>query len=299
MGELAALVAAACWAFASVLWTRLGQTYDEVSLNFLKCGFAAVALAVTLLLLDGHAWPPDLARSDLFWLAVSGLAGLSIGDSAFFGALNRIGPRRTLLVWAMAPGISALAAWPVLGEVPDPAMIVGMTVTLSGVVWVLRERVGADSGPDLAEADRKRFALGIALACVALLGQSSSNVLQKLGGVEAGALGLSVVRLSVATAGLGIWLGATRRVIGALAPLKKPRSLGVLLLATAIGTYLGLWLSAYGLLHADVGVASTLNATSPIFVLPFAATIGGERVSGRAVAGAFLAVAGVAVFFLT
>jgi drug/metabolite transporter (DMT)-like permease len=296
MGELAALAAAACWAVASVMWTRLGQTFDEVALNFLKCTLAAGALAATLLVLDGRGWPAGLSRADLGWLALSGIAGLTIGDSAYFGALTRIGPRRTLLIWAMAPGISALAAWPILGEAVTLPMVLGMTVTLGGVVWVLRERV-ADDGSPSGEDDRARVALGVALACVALLGQSSANVLQKLGGIEAGALGLSVVRLSVGAAGLGIWLSVSGRVMSAAAPVREPKNLGLVILATAVGTYAGIWLAAYGLLHADVGVASTLNSTSPIFVLPLAA-LAGERISRRAITGAFVAVAGVGVFFV-
>lgn len=297
MGELAALAAAACWAFASVLWARLGQTWDVFALNFLKCGFAAAALAGTLWFLGGVAWPVGLSTRDLFWLGFSGIAGLTLGDSAYFGALKRIGPRRSLLIWAMSPGLSALLAWPVLGEPIDARMLVGMTVTLAGVLWVLNERTAPDA-PDGGAIDRRTFLIGVGLATIALLGQSSSNVLQKYAGVEAGALGLSVIRLSIATLGLGVWLGATGRVAAAVAPMRQVRSRHLLLLATLVGTYSGIWLSAYGLLHADVGVASTLNATSPIFVLPFAVYLGGERLSGRAVVGAFIAVAGVAVFFL-
>ena len=114
----------------------------------------------------------------------------------------------------------------------------------------------------------------------------------------AGALGLSVVRLSVGALGLGIWLGAMGRLAAAVTPMKEPAKAGRIVLATATGTYIGIWLSAYGLLHAEVGVASTLNATSPIFVLPIAATMAGDRISRRAIAGAVIAVAGVAIFFV-
>ena len=67
----------------------------------------------------------------------------------------------------------------------------------------------------------------------------------------------------------------------------------------ATGTCGGLWLSAYGLLHAEVGVAATLNSTSPLFVLPLSLLLQGEKISLRAVCGAFVAVGGIAVFFLT
>lgn len=298
MGEIAALAAAAAWAFASVLWARLGATTDELTLNFLKCTIAAIALSVTMLLLDGTAWPLGLERSDLVWLAVSGVAGLTLGDTAYFSALTRIGPRRSLLVWALAPGISALMAWPMLGEPLHARMVAGMAVTLAGVVWVIVERTPDDDGEASAPMSRRELA-GVGFACIALLGQASSNVLQKLGGMEAGALGTSVVRMSVGALGLGLWLGAMGRLVAATTPLKEPRKAGWIVLATAVGTYVGIWLSAYGLLHAEIGVASTLNATSPIFVLPVAALMTGDRISRRAVMGALLAVGGVAIFFVS
>ncbi len=297
MGEVAALAAALAWAFASVLWARLGRETDEVTLNFLKCTLAAAALSLTLLILDGVGWPVGVSRSDLLWLAASGVAGLTLGDSAYFAALTRIGPRRALLVWALAPGLSALLAWPVLGEPIHARMVLGMVLTLGGVVWVIVERTPDDDGKASSSLSRREL-MGVGFAVIALLGQASSNVLQKFAGQDAGALGLSVVRLSVGALGLGIWLGAMGRLAAAVTPMKEPAKAGRIVLATATGTYIGIWLSAYGLLHAEVGVASTLNATSPIFVLPIAATMAGDRISRRAIAGAVIAVAGVAIFFV-
>ena len=301
MGELAALGGAAAWAFASILWAQLGERTGEVVLNLLKCSIATVMLSLTLLALDGTAWPLGVARSDLLWLVLSGLVGLTIGDSAYFLALTRIGARRALLMWAMAPGVSALLAWPVLGEAIDLRMVVGMALTLGGVVWVVLERQRGDDDPAQAEPRRglgRRELAGLAFATVALAGQGSANVLVKYAGSDAGALGLSVIRLSAGALGLGVWLGATGRLAAALPPLRKPKTLGTILLATLVGTFTGIWLASYGLLNADVGVASTLNATSPLFVLPLAFFWQGERVSPRAIVGAVVAVAGVAVFFL-
>jgi drug/metabolite transporter (DMT)-like permease len=304
MGELAALAAAAVWAFASILWTRLGERTEAVVLNLLKCAVATVMLSATLLVLEGSAWPAGIAPMDLFWLTMSGLVGLSIGDSAYFHALTRIGPRRALLMWAMAPAVSALLAWPVLGEPIHLRMVVGMVLTLGGVVWVVLERQrpkqpgpGADGAANRPGFTRRELT-GFAFAAVALCGQGSANVLVKLGGEHTGALGVSVVRLATGALGLGIWLGATGRLAGVLPPLRRPHTLGWILLATLVGTFAGIWLASYSILHAEVGVAATLTATSPLFILPLAVLMQGERVSLRAVAGALVAVAGVAVFFL-
>ena len=300
MGELAALLAAAMWAFASILWTRLGREgQDEIVLNFLKCSLAGLILAGALFLLEGRIWPANLSRSDFLWLAASGLFGLTLGDSAYFHALTRIGPRRALLIWALAPGVSALLAWPLLGEPLHRTMLLGMALTLGGVVWVVLERAPSDEDTGERQGLSKREWVGIACAFGAVLGQASANVLVKLGGEEAGSLALSVVRLCVASVGLGLGLGVIGRLARSMEPLKTARSTRLVVIATVTGTCGGLWLSAYGLLHAEVGVAATLNSTSPIFVLPLSLLLQGERISLRAVCGAFVAVGGIAVFFLT
>ena len=302
LGEFAALSAAALWAIASILWTRLGRSHDAVALNLLKCVVAVVFLAASLLVLRGTLWPPDLAPSALLWLGLSGLFGLTIGDSAYFLALQRLGPRRTLLIWSGAPGGSALLAWPVLGEPIHAVMIIGMALTLSGVTWVVLEQTEDDGQEALPTRGAKAKTLGVLFAVVALAGQASSNVLVKygaaLGGDDVGALEASVVRLAVGALGLGLYLGALGRLSASVAPLRETQSRATAMLAIFLGTYLGIWLMSYGVIHAEVGIAATLNATSPLFVLPLVVWMEGEKISYRAVLGALVAVGGVAVLFL-
>ena len=143
--------------------------------------------------------------------------------------------------------------------------------------------------------------MGLLYASVAVFGQAASNVLVKYGaeagGEGVGALEASVVRLAIGALGVGIYLGALGRITETMVPFRSLASTKTVLLATFLGTYLGIWLSAYGVIHAEVGVAATLNATSPLFVLPLAVWMEGERLSLRSITGAVIAVAGVGLFF--
>jgi len=302
LGELAALCAAALWAVASILWTRLGRTHDAVALNLLKCVVAALLLSATLAILHGTPWPAGLDSSAFFWLGLSGISGLTLGDSAYFLALQRLGPRKTLLIWSAAPGLSALLAWPVLGEPVHAVMLIGMALTLSGVTWVVLERSEDNKEAFVPSLQRSTQVWGLAFAGVALAGQASSNVLVKygalLGGDSVGALEASIVRLAIGSLGLGFYLGALGRITGSLAPLREVSSRTTALVAIFLGTFLGIWLMSYGVIHAEVGIAATLNSTSPLFVLPLVVWMEGEKLSYRSVVGALVAVAGVAVLFL-
>jgi drug/metabolite transporter (DMT)-like permease len=297
MGELAALSASAVWAMASMMFSRLGRVLTALALNWLKCLIALVLMFVALFVLEGRLWPEELGAPQTLALAVSGLVGLTIGDTAFFNALNRLGTRRTLLLSALAPPLTAMLAVPVLGEPIGLAMLVGMGLTLGGVTWVIMERHSSD-GPVQDGRLSRSVKVGVAFAVVAALCQATGNVLTKWGGGHISALEISIVRLAFGVLGLSVVLAATRRMLVTQTQLDYRRTALVLFVATFLGTFMGIWLMNAGLRYTQVGIASTLSSTSPIFVLPLAYWFDGERLSIRSVAGAMLAVVGVAVLFL-
>ena len=304
MGELAALSASAVWAIASVLFAKLGaDRISPLAMNFLKCSIACSLLWLTMLVLEGSIWPSTLSAPQLLALFASGWIGLTLGDTAFFGALGRLGPRRTLLFGTLGPPATALMAWPVLNEPMTPAMLLGMGLTLGGIVWVILERAPGDHSKNSEKTKQNQTLtrdehIGMALATLSVLCQATGNILTKLGGEEVSSLAISVVRLSAGVMGLGMVLGLTRRHKDLLAPFASWRRTRLLLGGTLLGTYLGIWLLVTGLQHTSAGVASTLSSMSPIFILPIAALFLGERLSWRSVGGACLAVAGVAMLFL-
>ena len=290
MGEVAALSAAALWAIARLLFTTLSRDHGPMVMNTLKCTIAIAMLFVTLLVLEGRLWPV-MTDTNMLILVVSGLVGLTIGDTAYFNALTRLGPRRTLLVTALVPPTTALLAWPVLDEAVTLPMTVGILLTIGGVAWVIRERSPSD--------DAKVAGAGVVFALIAMFCQSAGNVLTKLGGADTSALGISVVRVLAGSVGLLVVLTAARRAGELAGPFRDRSSTSRLLIATFLGTYLGIWLLNTGLKYTShTGIAATLSSTSPIFILPLAWLVLGERFSSRAVVGALLAVVGVAVLFL-
>lgn len=289
IGEISALTSSMVWACASLLFAALGASMHPVTLNLYKCVIALVMMLVTQLIFLGVSLP-HMSSHEWIWLSLSGLLGLSIGDTAFFNALNRLGPRRTLLVSALTPAITAILAIPVLQEGLDARVILGMLLTMAGVVWVIRERSSTGSEEDVA------LKAGLGFALIAVAAQSGGNVLTKLGASEASALEISMVRLLAGILGLVAYMVIKGRSF-------KPqttwttRDYSLLILATFLGTYLGIWLMNSGLKYAQTAVATTLNSTSPIFILPLAYFILKEKISWRSFGGAVVAVLGVALLF--
>ncbi len=310
MGEIAALAASVVWAAASLMFARVGRSTGALAMNLLKCGIALLLMLVTLALISGRIWPVSLPAWETGLLAASGIVGLTLGDTLYFAALTRLAARRTLLLLSLAPPFTALMAWPALGEPLTLKMVTGMSVTLAGVAWVITERhttddstVGEaqsprDTGHTVMGLNRFEW-IGVGAGVGAAACQAGANVLIKEGGISIGALEISIVRLTFGVMGLAIFLRVMDQLDDITSPFTAWRPAGLIVGATLIGTYLGVWLKVAGVRYTEfTGIASTLSSTSPVFVLPMAWFFDREELSGRSVLGAFVAVAGIALLFV-
>lgn len=289
-GEVAALTAAIIWAIASIVYANVGRQLPPLVLNLVK-GLIALVLLVLTLAFQGKLFP-TIAPSSLGLLLTSGAIGIGLGDTAYFAALNRIGPRRTLLLEALAPSIAALIALTFLAERLSLNGWVGILLTIAGVTWVVVERT-----PDLLSRPEHPFQ-GLILGLLAALGQATGATLSRaaLVGTDIDPLWSTLVRLVAGVLVLLVWLLAQRQSWRSLKPLTSHRLL-LLVAGTAFAsTYLAIWLQQISLKYAPTGIAQALSSTSPLFILPIALWRG-ERLSVRAIMGVWTALAGIWLLF--
>jgi drug/metabolite transporter (DMT)-like permease len=69
-------------------------------------------------------------------------------------------------------------------------------------------------------------------------------------------------------------------------------------LGAFFGPFLGVSFSLISIKYADAGIAATIMAMVPVLIIVPSAVIYKEKINLREVAGALLAVCGVAMFFL-
>ena len=291
IGESAAIAAALIWAIASVIYARLGQTIDPMGLNFAK-GVIAIALLICTPTLWFQHWL-TLPLQPIGLLALSGILGVGLGDTFFFEMLKALGPRKTLLLDALAPTLTAGLAWIILKETLPPLACLGIVLTLGGIFWVIRERTSVD---DTSAHLHKGILLGLAagltnaggalLARAALDGSVIQPEVAALTRIVAGVFLLTVWGL-----GRGVFLIWYRTI-------RQHPQFRYLVGAAFGSTYLGIWLQQIGFKYTPAGITQTLLATSPLFILPIA-TIMGEKISLKAWVGAFIAVFGIALLCLS
>ncbi|MCT7971051.1 DMT family transporter [Laspinema olomoucense] len=306
-GELAAMSAALLWAVVSVVYGYLGQKIPPMLLNLTK-GLVAIALLVLTLLLrdfllpalDSPTFLPPLSSPfttlnqfafPLFLLFLSGAIGISFGDTVYFAALNQLGARRTLLIHTLAPPFTALLAILFLREQLTLIAWGGMLITIIGVAWTIAERVSGTNSTT-------RLLPGLTLGLLAALAQAVGAVLSRaaLAQTAIDPLWSTLIRLLAGVSLLLLWM-LWKQGRQVLLGLGSQRLLAIVFVTAFFSTYLGIWLQQISLKFAPAGIAQTLSATSPIFVLPLAIALG-EFVSIRAILGAVVSLFGIALLFL-
>ena len=285
MGELAALVAAMLWAYASIEFARVAARCSALVINLLKCTGGLICLTLLWWILDDFELGVELSDREWFYLLLSALVGLILGDTFFFLALRDLGARMTLLISALIPPFTAVISASWIGEGLVLQEWLGLLVTGAGVCLVVGKREGEGSH------HLRGLIFGALLVGTTALG----NVMTKVGGERLDGLPIAVLRLSVAVAVLALVMTVLRRLPELALPWKEPRVDGALIRGTFTGTVLGIWLLMYAFTASNVAVATAMAGTSPVWVLPLAFLIERDRPSARAVGGALVAMAGLAV----
>ena len=290
-GELAALGTAFFWAFATILFSRVGRIIPPIELNLFK-GVLAIILLLLTLIPRGNMLG-SVEPFALWLLLLSGALGIGIGDTFYFESLKCLGPRRALLLGILTPPMTGLLALLFLSEMLSIIAWCGIVITAGGVAWVVTERARN------REDTSYHLWRGVMFGFLAVLVQAGGVVLSRAAFVHTSLdpLSSALLRLMGGVALLIVWIPLTRRSIGRWLTRQQSKQMwSALVLATFTGTYLGIWFQQVSLKYTNAGIAQTLFSTSPIFVLPMVVLLG-EKISIRAVLGAFVALAGVGLLF--
>lgn len=292
--EAAALGAALCWAIAGMISSAPSKHLGAIAFNRLRMAMVMVVLAV-------YAWLAGtwhtIGTENLELLLLSGFIGIFVGDTALFLTLNRMGPRRTAILFATNAPMSVLLGWMILGEDLTLIATTGIVVTIAGVILSIlfgKRR----SQLHHWESVTGPLWVGIALGLVAALAQSIGSIIARPV-MEAGAdpVAASAVRVAVAAVGLFALMQLPNRLFHQQGRLTL-KVTGRVFVSGMLGMGLGMTLLLFALEGGKVGIVSTLSATSPALMLPLLWMTTGERPVLGAWVGAALVVAGTAMIFM-
>ncbi len=297
-GEFAALLTAVFWTVTSLSFESAGKKVGSLSVNLIRLLIAFLIYAIYLKITRGMFLPMDAGLERWLWLSLSGIVGFVIGDLLLFQAFVVVGARVSMLIMAFAPPITALIGWLMLGEVLTPMNWLGMVVTITGISVVILKRSKANGSARLPRLTSAYSVQGILLAFGGALGQGAGLVLSKKGMGDYDAFASSQIRVLTGIAGFTILFFIMKRWKKVGEALRNTSAMKRITLGSVFGPFLGVSFSLLAVQHTQAGIAATLMAIVPVLIIPPAIILFKEKPNWKEIAGAFIAVAGVALFFL-
>jgi drug/metabolite transporter (DMT)-like permease len=292
IGEFSALLTAVLWSFTSIAFSHAVGKIGSIQLNMNRLLLAAIFLLLTILIFNiGY----HISYNQVLNLSLSGIIGLVIGDSFLFKAYKQIGVSLSILLMSFAPGLSAIMGYLFLSERLSFLGVIGMFVTLMGIVLVVSER---NKSP---EAKYKMTPFGFLNGFMGAAGQAGGLVFAKLA-FDQGAINGFVATFIRIFSSILIFLPVLlifRKYKNPFVTYKKNnKALASTIGGTVFGPYLGITFSMIAVANTNIGIAATLMSTMPVIMLPLVKYIYKDSLSWRAIIGAFITVGGVALLFL-
>ena len=298
-GEIAGVLTAVFWTVTSMAFESAGKKVGSLSVNLIRLIIAFFFIGIYSWIVRGFFFPTDATPFQWQWLALSGLVGFVIGDLLLFQALVVIGARISMLVMALAPPFAAFIGWLVLGEVLSVTHLVGMAITLSGIVIVILKRERIDDNGTIVNRIRSGYSVqGVLLALGGAMGQGAGLVLSKKGMGDYDAFSASQIRVLTGIVGFIFILTFMKRWPRFMAALKNIPAMKRITLGAFFGPFLGVSFSLLAVQHTQAGIAATLMSITPVLIIAPAVLIFKEKINWKEILGAVITVIGIAFFFL-
>ena len=307
LGEIISLVVALSWTVTALFADKASHRMGSMSTNVIRLVLATFFLALILWVGVGHPYPVYADGKAWAWLAASALVGYVFGDWCLFNCYLSIGARFGQLFMTLAPPMAAIAGWMILGETLTWKSIFAMGVTLCGIAISILSR---------GEGHQVKLTLplrGVLLGLGAGLGQGVGLVLSKVGMEHYATLvpadapaametllpfASTMIRAVIGAAGFLLLMGMQRQTAQLRAAVHDRRGLSYALILTLFGPVVGVSLSLMAVRYTSAGIASTLMALTPVFILIPYAFIYHQRIRFREILGVAVSMTGVALFFL-
>lgn len=296
LGEIAALLTAACWVGSSVSFEYAGKKVGSLVLNLMRLIISFFIITLINLVITRGFQNIALTWESFWILMLSGLIGFILGDIFLFKAFIVIGARISMLIMALAPPLTAVLSYFFLGETLGAMQIVGMLVTVLGIVIVI-------TGKEPKEGSKGKLVVrhswkGIFFAFMGAVGQALGLIFSKMGVRDLNPFVATQVRILAGILGFILILTWTRSWERFRNAFRLRDVMTRITIGSFFGPVVGVSLSLTAVKYTSTAVASTLMALTPILIIPVSVLFLKEKIKANEIVGALVGVVGVAILFL-
>jgi drug/metabolite transporter (DMT)-like permease len=287
--EWFALASAFLWAIGSILSVLPARHLGSFSYSRWRMGCTSVMLIAMALFSGG--WN-TVAYEQIPPMALSGLIGIFIGDTALFACFNRMGPRQAGLLFSCHAVFSAILGYFLFSETMTSLELLGAALVFCGVVTAIFFRGKNAANTHQLETVHGSIWIGVTLGLIAALCQALGGIIAKpVMQTDIDPVSASAIRMITAFIAHSILL-----ILGVKVSQPASKITLKVFLITAVNGFLamalGMTLILYALRTGNVGMVALLSSTTPIMLLPIMWIYTKQRPNRYAWLGAAIAVVG-------
>ena len=304
-GEIISLAVAISWTATAMAAEMASRRITPLGVNVLRMLLSLVFLAILMWVVCGSPLPQYADAETWMWLSLSGFVGYVLGDYCLFNAYVLIGSRFGQLFMTLAPAAAAIFGFILLGERMSALAIVGMLTTMFGIgISVLSK------GGEHHKLNLKLPLKGVLFGIGAGLGQGIGLVLSKVGmthyetliqspeALDVMPFASTFMRAVIGLVGFSCVMFFTGKTRSVATAVRDRRGMLFVMIATILGPFIGVSLSLMATLYTSTGIAQTIMAMTPIFILLPSWYFFHQRVTFLEILGAIISVVGVTLFFV-
>ncbi|USD65079.1 DMT family transporter [Vibrio sp. SCSIO 43136] len=284
--EWFALAAAFLWAVSSLISVTPARHLGSFAYSRWRMGCTATMLIAMSLVSGG--WT-SITSDAVLPMALSGLIGIFIGDTALFACMNRMGPRQAGLLFSCHAVFSAILGYFLFSETFTELEMAGSTLVFAGVVMAI---FFGRKGSHEWDTVQGKIYIGVALGLLAAICQALGGIIAKpVMQTDIDAVSASAIRMTTAFLAHCAFRMTGAKLSKAINPINW-RVLGICAVNGFLAMAVGMTLILYALRDGNVGMVALLSSTTPIMVLPLLWLYTKQRPNRYSWAGAVLAVVG-------
>ena len=284
IGFFAAISAVLSWTFACSIWRRESENLLPRQINIYKNVLASIFFLPVVLTIS---WFSDLFS--IFVLMISGIVGISIGDTLYINSLKIIGTRKTLSFEALTPIIATTLGTLSINEIYAQKVWIGSLIVSFSLFMIVRQNTFQK------DDSREINILGILCALGSVFCAVLAALMSRVILISSTLTPLQTTEIRLLSASIFLFFIFKKDFLYLL----KNRSItkknhSNLLLSTLLGTNCGILFQQIVFKFLPIGIGWTLLSLSPIFAL-FISKREGDQINKLTIFYSFLSFIGVTI----
>ena len=284
IGFCAAISGVVFWTFACSIWRIESKKLLPRQINIYKNVLASIFFLPVALTIN---WFSDI--NSIFLLVISGIIGISIGDTLYINSLKIIGTRKTLSFEALTPIIATTLGTLTIDEIYPQKVWIGSILVSFSILMIVRQNTYKDDYP------KGKKILGFFCATGSVICAVVAALISRIILISTTLSPLQTTEIRLLSASIFLFLLFKKDFYELLNNRSITKKSHVnLFLSTFLGTNCGILFQQVVFKFLPIGVGWTLLSLSPIFAL-FIANREEDKINNLTIFYSILSFIGVAI----